>query len=404
MLSGLPLNQSPPVIDSPWWRSLSLAERQTLEQADTGVRTDPDVLIIGGGIIGLATAYYLSLRKLSVVVLEAGSLGGQATGGNFGGVWPNDLGPSLPESFQALAFESRDLWGQLSLQPGFSFDWRVNGFINLNPARLVPSARDYADRALEQGYMARAVGHEQIASLEPALSDQFGTGVLHASEAHLHPLKACVGFVTASRRAGVRCLTQTAVDGLTLAGERVTAVHTDGATFTPQRIVFAAGWQLDWLAPHREALGLGSLPLRPVSGQILATDPVPPLLRHSVAGEFLVLQLKTGEILTGGNQVEGVADRVDDALADRMQTAARRLVPGLQDVPFTQRWVACRSATPDGLPVIDRSPKCDNLFVAAGHFRTGLLLAPATGKHLADWIATDTHPLPLAPFSARRFA
>src|SRR5260370_14676396 len=156
--------------NSIWFATLSAAERTALNaEVNRDLVTTPDVLVVGGGIIGLAAAYFLAERGVTVQLIEAETIACGASGANAGGVWPNDQGPSHPPGFQQLAFLSRDLWGRLSLRPDFDFDWRVNGFLNVNPEKFVPSALECAARMQEQGYTVRAVDAGQIALLEPNL-------------------------------------------------------------------------------------------------------------------------------------------------------------------------------------------------------------------------------------------
>ena len=124
-------------LDSIWFATLSAAQRRELDiGVEQEILSTPDVLIVGGGIIGLATAYFLADRGASVQLIEAGTIAGGASGANAGGIWPNDQGPAHPPGFQPLAFLSRDLWGRLSLRPGFDFDWRMNGVLNVDPEKF----------------------------------------------------------------------------------------------------------------------------------------------------------------------------------------------------------------------------------------------------------------------------
>ncbi len=385
--------------DSIWFATISPAERRELDlvSPDAILKT-PDVLVVGGGIIGLATAYFLADRGASVQVIEAGSLATGASGANAGGIWPNDQGPAHSAGFQPLAFMSRDLWGRLSLRPGFEFDWRVNGFLNVNPEKFAPSAAECAAKAQEQGYTVHAVDGGQITLLEPALRPGLTSGLHFPSEAHVHPVKAALSFARAARGRGARIASGVAAKSVVAQGGRAASVETTAGQCTPKFVVSATGWTADWL---RQTHALP--PLRSVSGQLISTDPLPPLLRGAVGGKFIVLQLRSGEIVAGGNLLESESITPDPNLSNLFAAATRDLIPQLRDVPFTRAWCGRRPTTPDGLPVIDRAPGFDNLFLACGHFRNGVLLAPATGKLVSEWIGTDTMPAELAPFRADRF-
>jgi glycine/D-amino acid oxidase-like deaminating enzyme len=385
--------------DSIWFATLTAAERREL---DVGIQqqilTTPDVLVVGGGIIGLATAYFLAERGAAVQLIEAGTVAGGASGANAGGIWPNDQGPAHPPGFQQLAFVSRDLWGRLSLRPGFDFDWRVNGILNVDPEKFPPSAAECAARCQEQGYTAHAVDAGQICLLEPNLKPGLKSGIHYPSEAHVHTVKAALSFARAVRQKGAHLAAGVAARSLMHEAQRATRVETTAGTIEPRFVVSATGWSADWLRGVLPQLP----PIRSVCGQLISTDPQPPLLTGSVVGKFLVLQLRTGEIVTGGNVLESENVTPDPALSARFAEAARDLLPPLRDVPFTRAWCGRRPATPDGMPIIDRATGFDNLFLACGHYKNGVLLAPATGKQLTDWILSGNRPEELTPFAADR--
>jgi glycine/D-amino acid oxidase-like deaminating enzyme len=387
--------------NSIWFATLSATERDELDAgSQQELLQTPDVLVVGGGIVGLATAYFLADRGARVLLIEAATIASGASGANVGGIWPNDQGPAHSPGFQQLAFLSRDLWGRLSLRPDFDFDWRVNGVLNVNPEKFPPSAADCAARYQEQGYTVHAVDAAQIAALEPALKPGLITGLHYPSEAHLHPVKASLSFLRAARRKGAAIAPGVAARALVHEKGRVTRVDTTAGPVNPRFVISATGWTADWLRGALRELP----PLRSVSGQLIGTDPLPPLLNGPVVGKFLVLQLRTGEIVTGGNLLESESVTPDPDLSARFAEAAGDLVPRLRDVPFPRAWCGRRPMTPDGLPIIDRAAGFDNLFLACGHYRNGILLAPATGKLLSEWILSDTPAPELAPFRITRFS
>lgn len=383
-----------------WSATLSAQERTELEpQRGTIEYRTPDVLIVGGGVIGLATAYFLAEQGARVQLVEAGAIAGGASGANAGGIWPNDQGPLHAAPFQEFAFRSRDLWGRLSLRPDFDFDWRVSGLLNVNAAKIGPTA-EAAARLQSGGYAVQAVDGEQIAALEPALRPGLEAGLHFPSEAHLHPVKAVLSLARAARRRGAAIASGVTATEPVCHGPRIVRVPTSAGDIEPGRVVSCTGWSASWLG----ATAGPRLPVRPAGGQLISTDPQPPLLRGSVVGDYLVLQLRTGEIVTGGGVFESDRLEPDPTLGHEFAAKARALIPALQDVPFTRAWRGLRPGTPDDLPMIDRSAALENLWLACGHFKNGVLLAPATGQSLAEWLVGGTRPECLAPFCATRFA
>lgn len=386
--------------DTVWLATLTPAERRELATGSPGeLLPTPDVLIVGGGIIGLAAAYFLADWGLAVQLIEAGELASGASGANAGGIWPNDQGPAHSDGFQQLAFLSRDLWGRLSLRPGFDFDWRVNGFLNVNPEKFQPSAPETAARFQEQGYTVQAVDAGQISLLEPNLKPGLAMGLHYPSEAHVHPVRAALSFARGARAKGARLAIGVTARTLSMNGPRALAVETTAGTISPRFVVSATGWTAAWL----EDAGVTLPPLRSVTGQLISTPPIEPVLRGAVGGKYLVLQLRSGEIVTGGNLVESEVLDPDADLSRQFAEAACDLIPRLADVPFSRSWCGRRPATPDGLPVIDKAPGTENLFLACGHYRNGMLLGPATGNLLSEWIVSGNHPQGLAHFRVNRF-
>lgn len=395
------MNREPPLAtESVWFATLTTAERAILTCPEGEItHRAPDVLVVGGGLVGLAIAYFLSERGASVQVIEARTLASGASGANAGGIWPNDQGPVHSAGFRGLAFLSRDLWGRLSLRPEFDFDWRVNGLLNVNAERIGPSATDTAKKLQDDGYAVQAVDAEQIVRLEPALRAGLPYGLHLPSEAQVHPVKAAVSLVRAARRRGVGIGVGITARNLRWEQGKITRVETDAGPIEAKHVVAATGWTADWLSDVISPLP----PLRPVSGQLISTPPLPPLLNGTIAGPFLVFQLRSGEVITGPDVAESDRLDPDPALSDQFIEAARDLIPALRDVPFDRAWRGIRPATPDGLPVIDRAAGAENLWLAVGHFKNGVLLAPGTGKLLAEWISTGNAPEELPAFSARRF-
>lgn len=200
-------------------------------------------------------------------------------------------------------------------------------------------------------------------------------------------------------RAGV-VATGVEMRGVTTTGGRVTAVRTSHGDIHPGAVVFATG-----LAPQLPELAAPAVPQRWVKGHLLATVPAPFRLRTAVAAlEGLVLQLAGGEIVAGGTIDEGDLDPAvrGDAIAG-IRTALTALLPRTADLEVGHAWRCFRPTAADEQPVIDRVPGIENAWVTCGHFRTGILLAAATGDVLARWIATDRRPEGVAPFGLERF-
>ena len=347
------------------------------------------MLVVGGGVIGLATAALCTRAGLGrVVLIERDHLAAGASGRAAALLTPEAHVWTDPQPFVALARTSLQLlraldeeWdGAIGVEP---LDWLV-----ALPQALPPSA--------ELGALVDALDPDAAHAVEPELGDV--PGALRIREqARVHPLRLAAAL---AGRAGT-VATGVEMRGVTAAGGRVTAVHTSYGDIHPGAVVFATG-----LAPQLPELSAPAVPQRWVKGHLLATVPAPFRLRTAVAAlEGLVLQLPGGEIVAGGTLDEGDHDPVvrDDVIAG-IRKALAALLPRTADLEVGHAWCCFRPTTADEQPAVDRVPGFENAWITCGHFRTGILMAAATGDVLARWIESGRRPDGVAPFTLERFA
>ena len=131
---------------------------------------------------------------------------------------------------------------------------------------------------------------------------------------------------------------------------------------------------------------------------------MPPLLGQNVMSGQLQRQLPTGHVIAGGTvEYVGPDREITTSATQTVMALARQAIPALADVAFPHVWTGLRPHTPDAMPIIDRLPSWDNAYLAAGHFTKGVLLAPVTGRLLAEWLLTDRPSAALEMFSLARF-
>jgi glycine/D-amino acid oxidase-like deaminating enzyme len=292
-----------------------------------------------------------------------------------------------PAPFVALARTSLhmlraldDEWdGAIGVEP---LDWLV-----ALPQALPPDA--------ELGALVDVLDPGGAHAVEPELGDV--PGALRIREqSRVHPLRLAAALAA---RAGVVATGVEMRDAIT-SGGRLTAVRTSHGDIHPGAVVFATG-----LAPQPPHPAL-AVPQRWVKGHLLATVPAPFRLRTAVAAlEGLVLQLAGGEIVAGGTLDEGDHDPAvrDDVIAG-IRKGLAALLPRTADLAVGHAWCCFRPTTADEQPVIDRVPGIENAWISCGHFRTGILMAAATGDVLARWIESGRRPDGVAPFTLERFA
>ncbi len=361
----------------------------------------PDVIVVGGGVVGAACAFYLTAEGLSVLVLEAGFAGGGTTATGMGHLAVLDDN----EAEFALSAYALQLWRELApeLSPECEDDPTGCLWVAVDEAEMAHVPRKAAF------YRARGVAAEELspadlARLEPRLRPGLAGGLLVPGDRVLYqPAVTRWLLARAAERGGeLRAARVSAIDGggVTLAsGERIAA----------EVVINAAGpWAADLT---RE------LPIEPRKGHLVITDRHPGFCRHQLvelgylksvhelAAEsvaFNVQPRKTGQLLIGSSrQFVGWDSGLDRRLLSRMLRRALEYMPDLAAVTAIRTWVGFRPATPDKLPYIGRWGS-DGPWLAAGHEGLGITTAPATGRLLADLVLGRRPAIDPAPFDPNR--
>lgn len=349
----------------------------------------PDVLVVGGGVIGLATAALCTRAGLgAVAVIERDRLASGASGSAAALLTPEAHVWTDPGPFVALARQSLDLLRAL--------DDEWDGALGVEPLEWLVALPRALPLDADLGPLVDVLDPDDAHAAEPELGDVPGALRIRG-QARVHPLRLTAALAA---RAGV-VATGMEMIGVTADGGRITTVRTSHGDIHPGAVVFATG-----LAPALPDVAALAVPQRQVKGHLLATDPAPFRLRTALAAlEGLVLQLPGGEIVAGGTLDEGDHDpEVRDDVIEKIRAGLTKLLPRTAGLPSGHVWCCFRPTTADEQPVIDRVPDIENAWVTCGHFRTGILMAAATGDALARWIGTGDRPEGVEPFGLRRFA
>jgi glycine/D-amino acid oxidase-like deaminating enzyme len=374
----------------PVWRDTAGAG--VLAALEPGVPPDldrrPDVLVVGGGVIGLATAALCTRAGLGrVTLIERERLAAGASGKAAALLTPEAHVWTDPPPFVSLA--------RTSLQLLRLLDDEWDGAIAVQPLEWVVALPNAVPLETKLGPLVDVLDPDRAHAVEPELGDV--PGALRIREqARVHPLRLAVAL---AGRAGA-VATGVEMRGVTRDGGRIVTVRTSHGDIRPGSVVFATG-----SAPAAPEFPELAVPQRWVKGHLVATAPSPFRLRTALAAlEGLVLQLPGGEIVAGGTLDEGDTDPVvrDDVIA-QIRTGLTTLLPRTAEIATGHAWCCFRPTTADEQPVIDRVPGTENAWVTCGHFRTGILMAAGTGDALARWIATGDRPDGVGPFGLARF-
>ncbi len=361
------------------------------------------VAIIGGGVIGCAIAYELARAGARVALLERGEVGGQASGAAAGMLVP-PAAAAAPGPFRDLARASAGLYPALVEALADETDIDVQ---YVNSGLLLPASgegRAQGLRALAQwrgdpGLSLEWLDGAPLRALEPALSPRILGAAYSPDGRHVNPGLLTQALAQAAVRRGAALRLGAPVTGFVRRGDRVAAVQTTSETFPAEHVVLAAG---PWTAALARRLG-AYVPTRPMRGQMLAYRST--ALRHIVWGDGGYLVPKAGGFLFAGATVEdvGFRPRTNARGQAGLRRLATALAPALRYAEVASAWAGLRPGSPDGLPIIGRLPGWRNVYVAAGHFRNGILLAPITGRLVAQLILEGRPELNVEAFRVGRF-
>ncbi len=360
----------------------------------------PSVIVVGGGVIGCATAYYLALEGAVVTVLERGEVSGEASGAAAGILASLSDHGERPPFFQRLSNESLRLFDELLptfAETGIDVRHRSAGLLEvaLTEGEAIALKRQHETK--DQPGVERL---DEVAArrLEPGLSQKTLAAILTPDTRYLDPQRLTQAFAAAARRAGVTIHEHEPVTRFLRSGDRLRGVQTPNETHEADEFVIAGG---PWTTALANRLGV-NIPVRPVRGQMMSLDGPPVALRHIVFGaRAFALPREDGQTYVGATVEEaGYRKHTTAAGLRELRAGVASIVPSLAGAKQRRAWAGLRPATPDGLPMLGRLPGWRNGWVSSGHFRVGILLSPVSGRLLARAIAAgseDGLPRELAP-------
>jgi glycine oxidase len=358
-----------------------------------------DVVIVGGGIIGLTTAYFLAREGLRVQVVDQGDLGRQASWAGAGILPPGNL-TAARTPYELLRAHSTNLLVMLGaeLRERTGVD---NGYLRTGGLEFFEAGDEAAAHEWRAaGAVCDVVEGEALRRLEPALAPGLGKAHFLPEVAQIRNPRHLQALIAGCQGLGVLLRPNCPVLGFERAGRQITALKTILGPVPAGRILVAAGtWTDALLGP------LGWQPgIRPIRGQIALLNPGQPVLKRVLMwGARYLVPRADGRVLVGSTQEDvGFDTRTTAvAIADLLKLACD-LVPCLAASPLERCWAGLRPGSTDGLPFIGPVPGFDNLFVAAGHFRTGIQLSAGTALGLKELLLGQPLTVPLDAFRPDR--
>ena len=366
-----------------------------------------EVVIVGGGVAGCAAAYYLAQDGVSVTIVEREGIGMQASGNSAGGLNPLQ-GTGIPGPLGPLAIESfkmhEILWGPLSEESGVDFHTKIVSMIRFaSDESQIEELRETL-RVFEaaEGFSARWMDAEEVREVEPRVAPRYAQA-LHtygnaALDSHLYTvaLSKAAESMGATVKVGVATGLKKAADG------RAAAVFLEDGQIECETVVLASG---PWSADAESWIG-SEVPIEPYKGEILRMElPGPPLGNDLSSGDISLYGRAGGLVWIGATEERRGFDREPSETARRtLLDGAVELMPAMSDAKLIKHTACLRPLTPDWLPIIGRALNVDNVYLATGAGKKGILISPGMGKAIADLITTGRTDLPVEAFGVERFA
>jgi len=371
-------------------------------------RSGPAVAIIGGGVIGLSIGWRLAQAGAAVSVFERGAAGRGATWAAAGMLAAGSEVEPGEQALFPLLRRSQAMWpdfaAALAEASGIDVELRREGTLT------VALTQDDLGRlrqihALQQrlGVDSRWLGRAEALTLEPHLNPRLAAALFVPGDHQVENRQVAEALKRAFVRAGGSLHEGAGEVSVRLAGGRAAGVEAEGQAHRADAVVVAAG------AWSRQVPGLPPTalpPVRPVKGQLLALaqDPSAPLLTHVVwAPKSYIVPRRDGRLIIGATVEEkGFDDRLTAGGMLALLDAAWRALPGIEELPIVESWAGFRPGSRDDAPILGPTP-VEGLFLATGHHRNGVLLAPVTAAAMAGLILAGRTDEAVAGFSLARF-
>lgn len=394
----------------------------------------PKAIIIGGGIIGLSSAFYLQKDGWEVTILEKGDLRDSASFGNAGMIVPShfvplaapgmieqgvrwmfdskspfyvrpSLNPQLiawgwkflkkankkhvevsAEALRDLSLMSHRLYEELDTELGASFGLQKQGIMMyFKTPKVGEEEAHLAEKAQNLGLDVEVLSQKQAADLQPGLNLDILGAVHYRCDAHLYPNQLIAALVQHLEKAGVKIVRNCEVDGVDTESGKIVSVHCGQREYTGDTFVLASG---SWSPVLAKKTGI-NVNLMPGKGYSFMVDEpqnrlhIPALLCEARVS----VTPMDGKIRFGGTmEIDAVNTRINPKRVQGIVESIPKYLPDFTpEIPTKEKtWFGFRPCSPDGLPYIGRSKKIGNLIIAGGHGMMGLSLGPATGKLVSE--------------------
>jgi glycine oxidase len=373
-----------------------------------GLTRTANIVIIGGGVIGLTIARALSQRGIrQVMLIERGQPGAEASWAA-GGILAPQVEVDHQDEFFQLACSSRDLYPQfaesLKEETGVDVELDTTGTLCLGFTRQdEEELRRRHQWQTGEGLQVEWLTGDEARRLEPCVAPNVRCALRFPRDVQVENRRLVEALVRANEELGVQLVINTTVTALRIKDEKVCGVETSTGFVAAPIVVIAAGAWSSLI--DLKGLSLPSIQVEPVRGQMLCFSANPNIARHVIYSPRGYLVPRRDGRLLAGSTVEqvGFDKRVTDDGISAIKSMALEITAAIAGSPIIDSWAGFRPRAPDDLPVLGPCAEIGGLLYATGHYRNGILLAPITGLVIAEAIVDGVMPPSLRAFSPDRF-
>ena len=371
-------------------------------------RQTANVVIIGGGVVGLSIARALALRGVSeITLIERGSVGCEASSAAAGMLAPQAEADNADDFFE-LCCRSRDLYPEFAAalreETGIDIELDETGtlYVAITEEDEVEIQHRFEWQIAARLPVEQLTGIEARA-LEPCISSSVRSALRFPRDIQVENRRLVSALAEANVKLGVRLLTGTSVNSISISNDAVTGVETSAGFISSRKVVLAAGaWTSILDVPDKAP---SSLSIEPVRGQMICFETNSRLAKHVIySPRGYVVPRLDGRLLAGStSEIAGFDKRTTGSGIHSILTRALEISEQIAGLSLLDTWAGLRPHAADGLPVLGPCAEIEGLFYATGHYRNGILLTPITGELMAESIVTGRVSQTLERFGPDRF-
>jgi len=383
-----------------------------------------DVVVVGGGIIGTSIAYYLSKLGRKVTLLERKGIASGTSGSCDGFMFLQTKRPGLSLE---IALKSAELYTSLSEELDYDVHFRQDGgLILIETEEQFDIMREIVKKQSALGLDVEIIDGEETRRREPAVSPEILGSVYSPMDGHINPMSVTLGYTQAAKKLGAEFWQESPVVDVVLKNGKVDSVITEHCEIQTDWVVNACGV---WATDIGRMINI-EIPIIPRRGQILVTEPLPPMFNHvMLCARYIVIkhnpelvkgsddpglalgvgfgveQTDNGNLLISNSRdFAGYDNSTAPEVLKEIASYATRFIPSLKNIDIIRAYAGLRPFTSDGLPIIGPVDGVKGFVIAAGHEGDGIALAPVTGTMVSEYIVEGKSSIPLEAFNLRRFS